>query len=631
MFKERSPKINDSGIEIIGRVGKMTTKVSSKLGFSWAMSIILLGGNILFNCITFNETYRFSTWWVMLMALFLGYVANNVGIKEKYMLLIVWIVVSIWSVLMPIYSPIDEGAWYAIIDYICKNGKMPLISQTANTADILHITRPLYSVSDAPMYEVVHPPLYFYSMFFLTGWISDSYIRFLGCRLMGGILLVLVVKCGLEIFRLLRKYRVIGDEEQIVLKKCIFIFALSPGVLTRFGTIANEGLAVLLVCLFMYSLIKYIFEDDSVKMLFILSGLVWAAIMTKTTTAFVFVILLIVLVYKKYYKQVLIPMVIVGGGSLPWLGYNYINYHSLTAMKQHIAFVHTIVNPGGRSIDIVEEMFNLFYSFFYPQEGYINNGVIQPIVYGLSMGCMIFCIYMIYKMIKVACLYMWRSKNLYVYSDAEKKSFLKIICALWILGNSLMLVIGSVAANLSLFVGRYLYLSIIPLIILIVMETKEAPNQIKRICIYIVIVMIVILDAFNIYGYGVTDGIDNIPGCIAKAKIVDGESVQMKDVINEDGYLSFGNDDPQIIINSNEKQVKGVEIQLGLLETEVNEFQFYYMTDEMDGFSEAASRKVGYNGITRSIRIANVDMQGIFRIDPPDNAKIKIDRIKVFY
>lgn len=612
-------------------MGKMKKKLQIRLVICIVMSSILLVGNILFNCFTFDETYRISTWWVLLLALFLGYLANNIDIKEKYMLLIVWIVVSFWTIVMPIYSPIDEGAWYAIIDYICKNGKMPLISQTANTADILHITRPLYSVSDAPMHEVVHPPLYFYSMVLLTGWISDSYIRFLGCRFIGGVILVLVVKCGLGIFGLLRKYKVIGDEEQIVLKKCIFIFALSPGVLTRFGTITNESLAVLLVCLFMYSLIKYIFEDDSVKMLLILSGLVWAAIMTKTTTAFVFVILLIVLFYKKYYKQILIPMVIVGGGSLPWLGYNYVNYHSLTAMKQHIALVHTIVNPGGKSIDIVEGIFTLFFNFFYPQEGYINNGVIQPIVYGLSMGCMIFCIYMICKMIKVACLYMWRSKNIYVYSAAEKSGFLKIICALWILGNILILVVGSITANLSLLVGRYLYLSIIPLLILIGVETKENTNQIKKTCIYIVIVMIVILDAFNIYGYGVTDGIDNISGCISKSKIVDGESVQMKDVIQEDGYLSFGRDDPQIIINSNENQIRGIEIELGLLETEVNEFQFYYMTGEMDGFGEATSRKVGYNSITHSIRIVNEDMRGIFRIDPPDNAKMKIDKIKVFY
>lgn len=610
---------------------KMKKGLQSKTSIYLGISIILIVGNVLYNSYVFNETYKMSTWWVLLYSILIGYIVDNIS-EERYMLLIIFVVVSFWIFIMPVYSPIDEGNWYSIIDYICKNGKMPLISQTANTADILqNICRPLYNTSNMQMYEVVHPPLYFYTMVLITGWIANSYVRFWACRYIGGIILLLVVKCSFKIFSLLQSNNVIEDEERNILKKCIFIFALLPGVLTRFGTITNESLAVLFVCLFMYGIIKYIFDDDSIKNLVILNLIILAAIMTKTTTAFVFVILLITLLYKKQYKRILISFFIIGVGSLPWLRYNFINYHSFTAMQQHVSIVHPLVNPGGRNIDVFEGVFNLFNNFFYPQEGYNGNGIVVSLIYGLSTVFMILCIALMYKYIKTMCLYIWNCKSRYVYSDTEKKLFLKVICVLWVLGNILILVIGSITANLSLFVGRYLYLSVIPLIILIGTEIKCITNRVKKLCIRIVLIMVVILDVYSAYGYGVSDGIDNISGCMVKTKSIDIKNVQMSDATEEDGYFIFGNNDPQIVIDSNIRQIKGVEIEFNLLETDKKEFQFYYMKEGMDGFDENESQKINYNHTTHSVRITYKNMQGIVRVDPPDNVKIKIDKIKVYY
>ena len=84
---------------------------------------------------------------------------------------------------------------------------------------------------------------------------------------------------------------------------------------------------------------------------------------------------------------------------VPWLLFNFIHYGNITATEAHLSFVLPIINPNKEMIDIISGITNIFYFFFYPQEGIVSE-ITKPMVYFLSIFLLLIFILFLKRSIK---------------------------------------------------------------------------------------------------------------------------------------------------------------------------------------------------------------------------------------
>jgi len=262
---------------------------------------------------------------------------------------------SITAARYPLWSVVDEGAHYDNVLWIAEHGSLPVLGQTPASEQQLAIRQGLYPrpttivAAKAQLtglsYEAFQPPLYYMvanPVFRLSGdYRTKAYLlRFFGLAL----LLVAVALLARLSQWVLKQRWLVGFSVGLVV-------LMMPGVVTRAVTISNINLAFPLVIACVTE-IWIAWETTSARRLVGAGALVGLCVLTDLyliELVPVFVLGAVVVLWRRRTRTdvlwaaagAAVAFVVV----LPWLVFNEIHYHSLSASAIAKREQLAVVNP----------------------------------------------------------------------------------------------------------------------------------------------------------------------------------------------------------------------------------------------------------------------------------------------
>jgi 4-amino-4-deoxy-L-arabinose transferase-like glycosyltransferase len=255
----------------------------------------------------------------------------------------------------PLWGLVDEGAHFDNIVYIAEHGSYPVLGKTLASEQELAIGAGVYPKRSTInprtdglaglSYEAFQPPLYYYvatPLFFLSG---NYHTKAIILRFFGLFLLAVSIALFARLSRHVLKQRWL-----LGLAGGLLIY-LMPGVIVRMVTISNLNLAVPLATLIITEL-WIAWERKSSTRLWLCGFLVGCGALTDLyLTEFVPVFLLVagaILWQNKRARDLLnalVGTVVIGLTVLPWLIFNEVKYHALTATALAKREQVSTVNP----------------------------------------------------------------------------------------------------------------------------------------------------------------------------------------------------------------------------------------------------------------------------------------------
>ena len=256
----------------------------------------------------------------------------------------------------PLWSVVDEGAHFNNIVYIAEHGSYPVLGKTYASEQELAIGAGVYPKRTTInprtdglgglSYEAFQPPLYYYlatPLFFLSG---NYHTKAIILRFFGLFLLVV----SIALFARLSRH-VLKERWLLGLAGGLLIY-LMPGVIVRMVTISDINLALPLATLIVTELWIAWERRSSVRLL-LCGFLVGCGVLTDLYLAELIPVLLLVAATVLWQNRrardllnALAGTVIVGLTVLPWLIFNEVKYHSLTASALAKREQLSTVNPN---------------------------------------------------------------------------------------------------------------------------------------------------------------------------------------------------------------------------------------------------------------------------------------------
>lgn len=375
----------------------------------------------------------------------------------------------LFIMLTPVFSPIDEGAHFDLIRQIIELKKIPTLFDNINSVGLSNISE--YAVPGGMQYEAVHPPLYYLlGSLFSVVFINHVLINFFVLRLLGLAMLLTSLYLLFKTKNVLKQHGFLGSSN-ILTGVIIFVIFINPGVLTRMVTVSNESLVVLLFSLQIYFISKLFFKKEiSTKDIIFLSLVSAGLILTKLTVAFIYVIVVLFLLKRKMIKKAVVYTFSVFVVVLPWVVYNLTQYNKLTGTGIHVEYVKGIVNPSKQDYGfffVLEQLPYLIASFLIPQE-YNFPSVPQLLLMSTNiLSILLIIVFFIasFKLINY-------SRNFIAVKANSLNNYIAIISLSLLLGP-LLLVYGTISEDVNIMIGRYLYINIIPITILLIIYIRK--------------------------------------------------------------------------------------------------------------------------------------------------------------
>jgi len=255
----------------------------------------------------------------------------------------------------PLWSPVDEGAHFDNVIYVAAHGSYPVLGKTLASEQELAIGQGIYprQTTINPRkdglgglsYEAFQPPLYYYVAAPVSLLSGNYHTKAILLRYFGLLLLVVSIALFARLSRhVLRRRWLLG------LAGGLLIF-LMPGFILRMVTISNMNLAVPLVILTATEL-WIAWERESPLRLILCGALVGACVLTDLylfEMAPLYAGVAGVLIWRRRDRSTVVPAVggavLAGIVVLPWLVFNEVKYHALTATAIAKREQLAIVNP----------------------------------------------------------------------------------------------------------------------------------------------------------------------------------------------------------------------------------------------------------------------------------------------
>ncbi|CAI3593349.1 hypothetical protein [Clostridium neonatale] len=612
-------------------------KKVNKIQFGIILSVFIvtllyiLWGNLINN---YGQFYisRYIYWFLVFTMAYMLYLSTQS--KERIRIIIIlFLFFSVIIILMTYrYSPIDEAAHFDYINYIIDNHKLPTLHGSLD-ADTLSSVFTQNIPGNVMNHEAVQPPLYYLIMAMLTFWVKNYTLRLYIIRFLGILSLIVAYLLTCKTIKLLEENKFL-EISNTKLNIIFFLVIFNPGTIIRMSYISNEHLAVLLSCIFIYLIVKLIIYGVYGKLFWKSCLTLILLMLTKNTTIFLLGILIIVLIYYKKIKEIFLCVGIIGLSLTPWFIFNIVNYGKLTGMSEHVKFVIQIVNPQNMPIEIPESIASVFNTYFVQEYGLDGIGVM--LLHSLSLFLLFICVKTSICAIKNIIIIL-KNNFKFTYDIEERKMIINIIMIMSIVFNILVLVMGSISTKVNVIIGRYLYISFIPLVyVILIYINKWKTRYIKYVCILISLFLSISYLSTFVYIFDSNQGLLGIfAPKVEVIKINDSEKiasysdVKIKEV--EDFVeIESGNIDPQIVINTGaENEVSKVAL---VYDSENNgEIQLFYKAKDQE-FSEENSSKMNirqgennkvYFNVNNKFKINDI------RIDPSNNSLIKVKKIEL--
>jgi 4-amino-4-deoxy-L-arabinose transferase-like glycosyltransferase len=255
----------------------------------------------------------------------------------------------------PLWSPVDEGAHYDNVIYVAAHGSYPVLGKTLASEQELAIGQGIYprqtTINPRSFglgglsYEAFQPPLYYYLAAPVSLLSGNYHTKAILLRYFGLFLLVASIALLARLSRhVLRRRWLLG------LSGGLLIF-LMPGVIVRMVTISDMNLAAPLIILTVTEL-WITWQRESARRLLICGALVGCCVLTDLYLAEViplYVAVAGILIWRKREARTSV-LAACGAGLagvivLPWIAFNEVKYHAVTATAIAKREQLGIVNP----------------------------------------------------------------------------------------------------------------------------------------------------------------------------------------------------------------------------------------------------------------------------------------------
>ncbi|MDD3887304.1 MAG: hypothetical protein PHN19_00825 [Patescibacteria group bacterium] len=394
---------------------------------------------------------------------------------KKYCIYILFPLVIIntifFALLLPYFSPIDEGGHFAYVEHLAVEKTLPLLSDyvSKNNLALLEHTYPNPSSLEASkigfggqIYESFQPPLYYLAgsiVYSLTN--NNAELSVYALRLLNTIIFSITIFIWYKALFYIEKN--IFANKDTILPFLSFIFALIPGLAVRMVCVSNAVLELLFSTLLIFFLIRFLYVDLKNKHLIILGTLLGLLLLTRFSSFFLILIVIAYLIYKRkrIFKNLLVVGLLTTILLLPWFAFNYKNYGSLTSNKNAKEIQAYIVNPGHENYGmsyLASKTFILFDTFWSPDD--VPQNVVKFVYYSQIITFLGFITPLI---ILFSIFYLILS-----YREFKKSSFLQVWCLaiLVIFLNIIQLYSIVLIEDWPVLGGRYLSPSILAFIIM---------------------------------------------------------------------------------------------------------------------------------------------------------------------
>jgi hypothetical protein len=257
----------------------------------------------------------------------------------------------------PLWSVIDEGAHYDNVIYIAAHGSYPVLGKTLASPEELAIGQGRYpkpttinpktdGVSGLA-YEAFQPPLYYYVAAPVSLLSANYHTKAILLRYFGLVLLMVAVALFARLSR-----HVLKDRWLLGLAGGLLVFFM-PGVLVRMVTISDINLAVPLAVLIVTEL-WIAWERQSHRRLLVCGFLVGCGVLTDlylTEMIPVYLCVAATIIWRNRSKfAVALGYTALGGViaalvASPWLAFNEVKYHAVTASALAKREQLALINP----------------------------------------------------------------------------------------------------------------------------------------------------------------------------------------------------------------------------------------------------------------------------------------------
>ncbi len=458
-----------------------------KIALSIGIGLLVLYMGMLIYQTYLGTTFPYVHYLVFPLLFGMAYIASYYCYSFNFFYLLTFAIVGLYFIFIPFYSPIDEGAHFDIILHIAQTGSLSTLFDTINSSLLAQVTG--NNVPGGPQYEATHPPIYYLlGALIILPFKSNILVSFFVLRILDVLILIA------SFFVTMRIYSTLIVKKDFIEKPNVFMFLflaffMNPAFITRMITLSNESLVVLLFCLLFYFIVKFENISFGKKHIFILALLSALLLLTKFTTIYVLGLIVVAFVLFNQIKKIPLYIVLTGLISSPWFIYNYTKYGSLTGNSIHAEYVRKMVNPQHTSMGFEYIMQKISYflgSFWNPQESAYPN-LKEPFNFmTATLNNMLFYVilfniaYVIYMYIK--------------YKKIEKLLVLSLIS---IMLNVAVILYGTWSESIDILIGRYLYMNIIPLTIIVYFFLKQIVQTKYRIYCAIAIFMLTVFLMIN--------------------------------------------------------------------------------------------------------------------------------------
>ncbi|WP_240414714.1 hypothetical protein [Paenibacillus periandrae] len=383
---------------------------------------------------------------------------------------------------LPYFSPIDEGAHFAVVQFIAENYKMPLVYDLISN-QILAMAEhvyPLKSMTDPSKigfggvhYEAFQPPLYYFtSAIVYKLLIGNIVFKFYGLRCLGLLYLLISIYFVNKIYNEIVKLKLI-EKCDFLFFSIVLLFSLSPGILLRMTTVSNLHLLLPIASLLLFIIVKYTYIKklnlkSHILVLGLFSGIL---VLTHSTTVFFIPLIIIFLILKKEYKNIVFYLLFLFLITLPWFIFNYLHYGQLTAGIIVQNMQQPAVNPNYDKYGIyyiIQNFPRLLSTFINPQEAILSrlNIWITDFISGLIIVVLLSVIY--YLIINF--------KNIY-----QEKNIIKVFTSIGFFSNIALICYITISQSWDILIGRYVYMSVSLLILIFLFFLDNLTREQKHI------------------------------------------------------------------------------------------------------------------------------------------------------
>ncbi|MFM9328690.1 ArnT family glycosyltransferase [Paenibacillus mesotrionivorans] len=431
----------------------------------------------------------------------------------KMIIIFLLLIASVYFIFIPSFSPVDEDAHFDYIMHIVRHRDIPTLFDKIDLDYISQTSNLINAPTGTIQYEAVHPPLYYLMAAVIALFSSHVTVSFYMIRMLG------LICFGLTIYLIIKSYKELVEQKVVSENAPLFygiliLFFMSPGIITRMITISNEHLAVLLCTGIFAFWIKFHFNKRFVHLISfsVLTGMV---IITKLTTIFIAAVILLYLLtmdtaLKKKVKMMVIFSTICILILAPWILFNLHQYHAFTATKLHVEFVRGLLPSQDLNLgSILQYTTDFLMTYWSPQEVIPRK---DPFLFFALTLVVFFFWVLMYAFSKCFS----GIQDIIYGKSLSIQTFFSIV----FLCNIAMLVLGTYSTNISVMIGRYLYISILPIVFLTYLFiTKVVLIQYQRLVLAILLIFICLLSSYNIHT--LLNSSNNIPDKIITAHLKD--------------------------------------------------------------------------------------------------------------